>query len=521
MKNINTMKISTSVMLMLCFIVVSCSDSFLGEADVFRELDANTFYTTEADAVSAVNSVYGPLNELGLYQRFYMYIAHFTGETAVTDGTRPNENIYVNFRFNAASGDLIPRAWSDCYKGINRANQVIDKVPGIDAPTQDVLNRVVGEAKFLRAFYYFQLVTLYGNVPIYNQVFDGNLDDESQLFPTQSPASEVYAVIEADLLDAIPNLPETYDNNNLGRATSGAAKSLLGKAYLFQGKYQEARDILNEVINSGVYALESDFINIFPKTNENNGESIFEVQFQAGFGAAFNQPNQGGPNESNWMSNWFSPARNGFRNAVPGRQTIEFFEQFPEEDAIRRTGTFARPGDVWESWNPIADDPVAEGQWRNRQLTFPDPDLPLLGIRKYAGGPSDPETFNQNSINYRVIRFADVLLMFAEAENEVNGPSAAAYDAVNRVRTRAGVDSYPAGLSTGDFFERLRTERRLELTFEYSLFFDLVRWQANGKINGSELSEIMPGFTPGKNEVLPIPEGELIDNPNLVQNTGY
>ncbi|WP_413997490.1 RagB/SusD family nutrient uptake outer membrane protein [Maribacter sp. 2307ULW6-5] len=521
MRKMNKMKSRICFMLALGLLSLGCSDSFLGEVDVFRELDANTFYNTEADAISAVNSVYGPLNELGLFQRFYMYIAHFTGETAVTNGTRPNENIYVNFNFNPASGDLIPRAWSDCYKGINRANQVIDKVPGIEAPNRDLLDRVVGEAKFLRAFYYFELVKLYGNVPIYNEVFNGDLSDESQLFPNQSSASEVYAVIETDLLDAIPVLPETYDNDNLGRATSGAAKSLLGKAYLYQGKYQQARDVLSEVISSGVYALEPDFINIFPKTNENNGESIFEVQFQAGFGAAFNQPNLGGPNESNWISNWFSPARRAFRNAVPGRQTIEFFEQFPEEDAIRRTGTYAIPGDVWETWNPIAEDPVAAGQWRNRQLTFADPDLPLYGIRKYAGGPSDPETFNQNSVNYRVIRLADVLLLFAEAENEVNGPSAAAYDAINQVRARAGVDPIPSGLSAGEFFDRIRTERRLELTFEYSLFFDLVRWANNGKINSSELPEIMPGFTIGKNEVLPIPEGELIDNPNLVQNQGY
>jgi len=322
-------------------------------------------------------------------------------------------------------------------------------------------------------------------------------------------------------LASIPNLPESYGNEDLGRATSGAARSLLGKVYLYQGKYQQARDILGQVINSGVYALEDDFINIFPKSNENNGESIFEVQFQSGFGAAFDQPNRGGPNEASWMNNWFSPNRVGFRNAVPGRQTIEFFDQFPEEDAIRRTGTFARPGDVWGSWNPIAADPVDAGQWRARALAFPDDTLPFLGIRKYAGGPEDPDSFNQNANNYRAIRLADVLLMFAEAENEVNGPTPAAYDAVNRVRTRAGVDPFPAGLSSADFFDRLRTERRLELTFEYSLYFDLVRWADAGKIPSSELATIMSGFTPGKNELLPIPEGELIDNPNLVQNPGY
>ncbi|MGB3849255.1 MAG: RagB/SusD family nutrient uptake outer membrane protein [Tunicatimonas sp.] len=512
-------KIKISAVLLL--FVVGCSDSFLDEADVFRELDTSTFYKTEADAVSAVNAVYAPLNDQGLFKRFYMYIAHFTGETALTNGTRSNEQVYVNFNFNSASGDLIPGAWSECYQGINRANQVIDKVPEIDAPDDELLNRVVAEAKFLRAFYYFELVKLYGNVPIYNQVFNGDLSDEAQLFPSQSSPSEVYGAIEADLLDAIPDLPESYDNNNVGRATSGAARSLLGKAYLYQGKYQPARDILGEVIASEAYALEPDFANIFPKSNENNSESIFEVQFQAGFGAAFDQPNQGGPNEANWMSNWFSPARNGFRNVVPGRQTIEFFEQFPEEDAVRRTGTYAQPGDVWGSWNPIAEDPVAANQWRDRALAFPDSTLPFLGIRKYAGGPDDPESFNQNAINYRAIRLADVLLMFAEAELEVNGPTAAAYDAVNQVRARAGVDPLPPGLSAGGFFDRLRTERRLELTFEYSLFFDLVRWASNGKVDSGELPTIMPGFTVGKNEVLPIPEGELIDNPNLNQNPGY
>lgn len=515
------MKTSISFLIGILFILAGCSDSFLDEAEVFSELDSSTFYQTESDAVDAVNAVYAPLNDQGLFKRFYMYIAHFTGETALTNGTRPNEQVYVNFNFTPASGDLIPLAWEQCYVGINRANLVIERVPEIDSPNQDLLKRVVAEAKFLRAFYYFELVKLYGNVPIYNQVFNGDLSDDTQIFPSQAPATAVYSVIETNLLEAIGDLPESYDNANLGRVTSGAAKSLLGKAYLYQGKYSQARDILAEVINSGVYSLVDDFTEIFTKSNENNIESIFEVQFQSGFGAAFDQPNLGGPSEANWISNWFSPAVDGFRNVNPGRQTIEYFAQFPEEDDVRRKGTFARPGDVWGSWNPIAEDPVAAGQWRNRPLAFPDPTLPLLGIRKYAGGPSDLDGFNQNPINFRVIRLGDVLLMFAEAENEVNGPSAAAYDAVNQVRRRAGVDDLPESLGSDAFFAQLRAERRLELTFEYSLFFDLVRWEANGKINSSELPDIMPGYIIGKNETLPIPEGELIDNPNLVQNPGY
>ncbi|MGB5818449.1 MAG: RagB/SusD family nutrient uptake outer membrane protein [Saonia sp.] len=518
-KRITLVKLRNYMCLFLATVFIGCSDNYLEDALVATQLEDGNFFANEDDAVSAINAVYDPFHAGGYFKYHYINIAHMAGETRQTDGTtQPAEQAYPNFNFNAGTGHLIPGVWSACYLGIQRANNTIEGVSAMDDALfsdDNLKQRVIAEAHFLRAFYYFELVRLYGDVPLITEVFDGNIANEDAIFPERDSKEEVYELIEEDFMLAAANLPKSYADSDVGRATAGAAQAFLGKAYLYQEKYDLARIAFKAIIdgNFAAYVLTENFGETFVLAGENNAESIFEIQFQSGFGTSFAVP----VNEANWIANWFNPTAQfpfGFRNSVPSRQAIEFFEQYPEEDAERRLYTYAKPGDTWGRWDPVAEDPVEARQWRARNILVPYPDEPdfeLLAIRKHSGGFEERGGFNQNPNNHRVMRYSDVLLMFAESENEVNGPTAEAYNAINTVRERAGVPPV-SDLTKGEFFEQIVVERRLEFMFEFHRYFDLIRWD-----RGSE----MPGFTPGRNELLPIPAAQVANNPNLVQNQGF
>ncbi len=502
-----------------CLLVSACGSEYLDKAEVYRDLEANTFYQTQDDALLAVNAVYTPLQYQGGFRRYPYLLDYMSGDLNITSGGR-QLTAYPGFQFNASSQHLIPAKWSSCYTGISRANVVLQRVPQIPFTDEQLRSRILAEAYFLRALYYFELVMHYGGVPIYEQPFDGELGGE--LFrPGRASLGEVYALIESDLAQAIASLPERYEGADLGRATSGAARAWLGRALLFQEKYGEAAAALRPLVDGEVGDYELvEFVDNFTADNENNAESLFEVQYAGGIGAGFSDGDSPNSAESNWIATALNPGSvRSFANGLPSVEVDNFFRQYPEEDSLRRLYTIARPGDVWGEWDPIAEDPIAAGQWRDR--TGDVPSAPFLGVRKGTEGPR-PIGFVQSPINLRIMRFAEVLLLFAEAENEANGPTPAAYAAINRVRERAGVEALPEGLTQDAFFARLAAERRLELTFEFKRFFDVVRWMRRaGPVPAFAQPTSMPGFVVGKNEVLPLPEGELVANPNLEQNPNY
>ena len=501
------------------FTLASCGADYLDEAEVFRHLEASSTYQTPNDAVLAVNAAYTPLQYQGGYRRYPYLLDFLSGDLNITSGGR-QLTAYPGFRFNAASPHIVPATWETMFTGIARANVVLERVPDIQFPDETLRERILGEAHFLRGLYYFELARHYGGVPIYRRSFTGDLDDE--LFqPARASVAEVYDFVEEDFRMARERLPESYDAEDKGRATAGAALAMLGMTHLYQEEYQQAADALRPLVDGevGDYAL-VDFEANFTADNENNAESVFEIQFATGVGRGFSDGDGASTAESNWMATALNPGRvRAFANGLPSVEVDDFFRRFPE-DSLRRLFTIARPGDTWGTWAPIAEDPIAANQWRDR--TGDVAGAPFLGVRKGTEGPS-PVGFVQSPINFRLLRFAEVLLLFAEAENEANGgPTDAAYAAINRVRERAGVDPLPEGLDQDEFFERIAIERRLELTFEFKRFFDIVRWsRRDGDVPDFAQTSAMPGFVEGRNEVFPIPEGELISNPNLEQNPGY
>jgi hypothetical protein len=379
------------------------------------------------------------------------------------------------------------------YTGITRVNYIMENKDNIDFPEKQ---HILAEARFLRAYYYFELVKFFGDIPL---IIDERLGiEEAQQLP-RAPKADVYAQIEEDLTFAISILNPVATQK--GRATKGAAQALLGKAYLYQNKYTEAATILDEIRNSGLYSLISNYGDLFSVSNENNSETVFDVQYTGleggGYGCLiclegnaapgfqgirqYNGPVYGDGNSYNLPT---QELYNAFSPIDPRRgHTILDIEAFiaaqPDPSAI--TYAIGAGGHT--------------GYYNNKYI-------------KRQGEIGLPDNDLTSPVNYRVIRYADILLMAAEAHFHL-GNNSVAQQLVNQVRVRAGVPGIPVQ-SLNDIYK----ERRFELSGEGHRFFDLVRT--------GQAAQYIDGFVVGKHELFPIPQVEIdLAGGNWPQNSGY
>ncbi len=470
--------------------VYACTDDFVA-VESFNE-DTENFFNSEEDYESALIAAYD------LLQSTYLNV--LLGEIA-SDNTLAGGESATDVQGIQEIDDMVHTpvnqqlrdVWNWMFAGVNRANYILEFKDKTDFSNKGV---VLAEATFLRAYYYFELVKWFGDVPL---AVDQRLLFGDQNTIERTAASEVYAQIEQDLIFAAANLPNTQDE--LGRATKGAAQALLGKAYLYQGKFQEAATVLDEVIASGGYDLVADYTTIFENDNENNIESVFEVQYTDVEGAGFGclQCSEGNVAVGfNGIRNYSGPLfESGFSFNVP---TQEVFDAFEAGDV--RRGIAILDIEAWASAN--TDVSFVEGFEHTGYYN-----------RKYIARQGDLNTGDANLTNpnnYRAIRFADVLLMAAEAYSRGSLGDATAQQYLNRVRNRAGLGNVT--LTGGDLTAAIYQERRVELVGEGHHFFDLVRTD--------RAALEIDGFTSGKNEIFPIPsiEIELAGN-RWNQNPGY
>lgn len=380
------------------------------------------------------------------------------------------------------------------FAGVNRASYLLEFKDKTDFAGKE---QIIAEAHFLRAYYNFELVKWFGPIPLKPE---GRfvLGDETRI--PRSSVADVYANIEADLLAAIPELAATAPQ--IGRATKGAAQALLGKAYLFQGKNQQAADVLVEVIESGNYSLSDSFEDIFEMIGENGVGAVFEVQYTDGEGAGFGclQCSEGNVAVGfNGIRNHTGPVYDsGFSFNVPTRAAFEAYEP---GDSRRDVSIL----DI-EAWAAATGATYGVGYEHTGFYN-----------RKYIARKGDSNIGDQNLTNpnnYRAIRYADVLLMAAEALNATNNDERAR-TYLNMVRRRAFGDQDHDISASGDALrDFIRNERRLELMGEGHRFFDLVR-------QGIAADNI-DGFQAGKNELFPVPFEEIqFSNGNWTQNPGY
>lgn len=481
MKNIKF----TGVILLLV-IFISCKKSFL-EKTPPDALAENDYYNTADQAKAAVNAAYASLENQNLYTKYLtkLFIAP-TGDVILnnTDGYG-----LMNFSFTATEPALF-NAYSTLYEGVYRCNIVLQKVPAIAMDTT-LQSRYLAEAKFLRALYYWHLTTLYGEVPLFTEPFKTPGD----ALVAKSSIADIYKVMIQDLQDAIPILPlkSQYGASDVGRATKGAAESLLGKIYLYEQDYQDSYDWFFKVISSNEYGLMDDFNHIINVNYENNIESVFEVQF-AEIGAA---------DVANGQADNDNPQVNGGTgNTLPTQQLVNAFGT--NDPRLGYT--------IFMQGQPFAP-----------QLSTPSQNLDTYQSIWSATGYNIKKGLipvayvNNGGTNWPIIRYADVLLMYAEAANEI-GEIDEARGAVNLVRERPTVnmpDLTAANTDTKEkMFQAIVHERRVELALEYHRFNDLRRW-------GMAQDTLGPlGYT-ARDRYYPIPQVEIDINKNLKQEAGW
>lgn len=508
MKNIN-IKIIVSLVLFIG-INYSCSDDFV---EVKPTSDnSEDFFNSQQDYENALIGAYDLLQSTYLN----VMVGEIASDNTLAGGESATDVLGIqeidNFTHTPQNQQLRD-IWSWMFAGVNRANYILEFKDKTSFTGKDVL---IAEATFLRAYYYFELVKWFGDVPL---AVDKRIQFGEQFSIDREPVANVYAQIEADLIAAANALP--YVQTIPGKATKGAAQALLGKAYLYQGKYDEAATVLENLIQNGPYDLVADYNSIFEEAGENNIESVFEVQYFEGQGAGFDclQCSEGN------VAVGFSGVRaysgpdftSGFSFNVPVQEVVDAFEpgDLRKDVAILDINAWA------------ASTGATFGTGYEHTGYFNRKYIPRTRSTSAQG---DRNLTNPN--NYRAIRFADVLLMAAEAFNRSttsNDTKAQAY--LNRVRERAFGNSANNISATGTaLYESILRERRVELVGEGHRFFDLVRTgrakqeieDNNGKdivLNGVEVNKT---FEVDKHELFPIPSIEIsLAGDNWDQNPGY
>ena len=485
--------IRKSILIGLAGLVLwACTDDFV-DVKSFDE-DTENFFNSEEDYQSALIAAYDMLQSTYLNVMLGEIASDNTlaGGESATDvpGIQEIDNMQ-HTPVNAQLRDI----WSWMFAGVNRANYILEFKDKTDFPNKNV---ILAEATFLRAYYYFELVKWFGDVPL---AVDQRLLFGAQNTVDRTPAAQVYEQIERDLIFASDNLPVTQAQ--VGRVTKGAAQALLGKVYLFQNKFQESANYLEQVINSGSYDLLADYSTMFENDNENNIESVFEVQYTDVEGAGFGclQCSEGNVAVGfNGIRNYSGPLfESGFSFNVPTKEAYDVFE--PGD--LRRDIAILDI-EAWAEANP--DVSYVEGYEHTGYYN-----------RKYLARQGDLNTGDANLTNpnnYRAIRFADVLLMAAEALNRGRIDDDKSRRYLNRVRERAGLPEIADTVVDTELTNAIYQERRVELVGEGHRFFDLVRT--------NRAADEIAGFQSQKNELFPIPsiEIELAGN-RWEQNPGY
>jgi len=484
-------KIFKKSIFLLILTLAGCSKGFIQDVNSPSRIPVNGYYTSQADFQAALTGVYSTLR--ARYDNFFIMAEVPSDNIESINGVVANTGNLDALSYGSTE-PAVQTAYLGYYTTIAQCNNFLNQIApfSMDAILKA---RWIAEAKFIRALMYFDLVRFYGNIPL---VLNPITDDSSYTYP-QAGSAAVYTQIIADLKDAEPVLPAnytasgatttggSYTANDVGRATSGAVKGLLGKVYLTQGDYADAAAKLKEIIASGVYGytLLPKYSDVFSQTNKNNAETIFSIQYTSG---VFNEG-------SNFAINFFPPVNpSELVNVTPiglGQATASLFKTFEANDL--RTAT-----------SVVLLSPTGTAYYYTR---------------KYV---EQPLAKNQGNCNWIILRYSDVLLMEAEALAQLNDPTAISY--LNQVRTRAGlpnkVFSNQATLITD-----ILHERRVELCYEGQRWFDLVRTNTfisalTTEFTADGFTKNIPNITAGK-MLYPIPFRETTLNPSYTQNPGY
>lgn len=531
----------TAALLTVCLILpFSCSDDILDQANP-NEISTVSFWRNATDAQLAVNGMYHPFTGTFHWGR----ITH-VGALLRTDAINviPNGSNTALSTFDGKSDGTTRWAvepYQESYKVIFRANSILENVTSENVSDEATRNSVLGQAYFFRAFTYFYLTNMYGNVPLVIKTPDPTNNDE--LFPTQSGTAAIWDQIVRDFESAEALLPNSWSGEDLGRPTMWSAAAMKGKSLLYRSgllgtnDYSAAANAFMSVVNSGQFDLLplSQYSDNFTQVNENNMESIFELQYHpignGNFVWGQDIPNAG--TQGNFVIEYAPPSQSPDLGHVINPWVKNLYESNGDEGRRNATLAYDYAGSTVNDGTPFTTGMATDIDVVNTLVASNDANEGLEPIftRKYSGLelPLGATGFlgDDYGPNWRIVRYSDVLLMLAESLNE-SGDNANALQYVNMIRSRAGISEL-SGLGQADMRQAIIDERVMELTGEGHRFFDLVRWGlaetylgTNSAHEGPHPKSISGGtFTSNRDEVIWIPRSEMLANPNLVQNTGY
>ncbi len=494
MKNIKQYTKSIAAIILIIMVAISCSDEFV-ELQPEYSIDSENYFNSEDDYYAALIATYD------LLQTTYanVILGEIASDNTLCGGESPTDVIgwqQVDQMIHTPVNSNLRDIWNWMFAGIQRANYFMEFKDKTDFDGKDAM---IGEVRFLRAYYYFELVKWFGEVPLkVDERFQ--LGDETSV--PRSSVSDVYQQIELDLMAAIEVLPD--EPEEMGRATVGAARALLGKAYLYQEKFNEAASVLDDVITSNVYELFENYDSIFEFAGENGSESVFEVQYTDVEGASFDcmQCVEGNIAVGfNGVRSYDGPNyTSGFSFNVPVQEAVDAFD---EEDSRKEVTILDIVAWAEETGATYSEGNAHTGYFNRKYIPR----------KRRTEAQSDLNLTNPN--NYRAIRYSDVLLMAAEAYNRGNISDTKAQEYLNMVRQRAfGDEDHDIDLTGTALTEAIWEERRLELMGEGHRFFDLVRTE--------KAASAIDGFVTGKHEVFPIPIEEInFSGGNWKQNPNY
>lgn len=470
-----------------------------------------SYFKTAAELQNGVNAIYSTLRSAQLVGREWFFMHDMRSGECTPGGAQleaPRAEL-IKQPSPAPSNSVMSNVWTGSYQMINRANLVISKAPGVSDNTA-LRDRLVGETKFLRGLAYFELVSQWGDVPLYTETVTSATG-----FKGKSPAAEIYTFIISDLTDAVQKLPATYSASDNGRATKGAANALLGRVQMQKGDYAAAKAALLQVYNK--YTLVDNYLwNFDGDAKDDNGitittghefnsESIFEVVFV-----------DRGDNNFNWGYNGegstspLSTVRNQeygitWGNVIPSDRLLNEFEA----NDPRYKFTIFEEGDKILTQSPLGAKTLVSADMNIAPSTKGGTTIKRF-FRKYGIYDWVNSGFHPGGLNQRVIRYADVLLMLAECEAEIGTPiQAAAY--INEVRRRPSVNMPPVVVaSKNEALRAVMHERSVELSAEQVSNIDILRWRKKGYF-----PSIIADRVPGQENLFPIPASETSTNPLL------
>lgn len=480
----------------------SCDESFL-DTTATDSYNEGNWWLNESQAISSLNGCYETLRngQIGGTSNFSEENVtpnsyNMSGEISLATGSHTPGNV----------SDFQDK-WNANYEGIGRVNTLLDNIDKVQMDA-GLNQRIKAESYFLRALYYSNLVSYFGGVPL---ILESPNFEEHGSLPRNS-REEVISQVMIDLDNAASVLPISYSGSDIGRATKGAAMALKTRVLLYESRWSEAAQAAKDVMNMNNYDLFPDYRDLFLPENEGNKEVIFDVQYKV-------------PEFSNSLDNLLEVQM----NVAPLLDFVNSYQMI-DGTSIDESPLFD-PENPFENRDPRLHKTVVVPGYMFRGGIVSDSKYFAtgFGFKKYTTYKDDvaQENILQSEINFIVLRYADILLMYAEAQNEAVGSDASVYEAINEVRSRAGMPDITPGLSKEQMREVIRHERRIELVAEALYYHDIRRWRiAEVVMNSNALNskgEVVQvrSFRPASDYLWPIHEITIQENPALVQNPGY